>query len=82
MQTFLNDINNKKKNNQQIAPVMQTFLDKFITKKSKSKKTKKKSDKPKKPRTGASCPWNLKKDKCNSREGCVFDENKGSKGQM
>ena len=81
MQTFLNDINNKKKNNQQIAPVMQTFLDKFITKKSKSKKTKKKSDKPKKPRTGASCPWNLKKDKCNSREGCAFDENKGSKGQ-
>ena len=40
MQTFLNDINNKKKNNQQIAPVMQTFLD-VITKKSKSKKTKK-----------------------------------------
>ena len=44
----------------------------LLQKNQNQKKQKKKSDKPKKPRTGALCPWNLKKDKCNSREGCAF----------
>ena len=61
---------------------MQTFLDKFITKKSKSKNKKRNQINLKNLELVKNYVLGtLKKDKCNSREGCAFDENKGSKGQ-
>ena len=37
--------------------------------------------KKKKKKKGATCPWNMKENKCNNKPGCKFDKTKGKKGK-